>query len=688
MKKYIIIILCFILVPFFLNAQLDRSIRPAPAPAKELQIGSYETIVLPNGLKIFIVENSKIPQITMSLIFDYEPLMENDKCGVGEITGMLLKTATNTKTKAEIDDEIDFIGASISTSATAVYASSLSKHKEKLFELVSDIVVNPKFENSEFEKAKTQMISGLAASKNSPEAISDRLTKMLVYGKNHPYSETPTESTINNINLKDCQEFYSNFIRPNVSYLAIVGDIKKAEVVPLIEKYFSHWESSVYSKNIYKTPHAPEKITISIVDRPTAVQSSVTVAFPVELKPGTEDAMKARLMNSILGGGTSRLFNNLREKHGFTYGAYSSLTPDKRIGIFSASSDVRNSVTDSAITEILFELKRIMNEPVDETELNLHKNEIAGGFALSLENPQTIASFALSTERYNLDKDYYKNYLKKLEALNISDVQYIAKKLLKPENIHIIVVGKAEEIAEKLKKFSPDAKIDYYDEEGKWYDPLKKTKPAPEGLTAENVIENYLTAIGGRKNLSKIKTISKKYATLMQGMLIEMKTSQKTPNKIYIEVGASGMILSKQIFDGNRAVSILPMTGETEELEGKELERMKIESVINLELNYEKQGIKLELLGIEDVNDNEAYKIAVIMPDGNKSFDFYDLKSGLKIRSVDDNGESNYSDYKDFKKIKYPNIITQEIQGQKIKFELKSIEVNKKIDDKLFTIYL
>jgi len=686
MKKYIIIILSFIFVPYILNAQLDRSKRPQPAPAKELKIGTYETIELPNGLKIFLVENSKVPEITMSLIFDYEPDMENNKCGVGELTGQLLKTGTKTRTKAQIDDEIDFIGASLSTSATAIYASSLSKHKEKLFELVSDIVVNAKIERTEFEKAKTQMISGLAASKNSPDAISNRLTKLLVYGKNHPYSETPTENTINNITLKDCEIFYDVYIRPNISYLAIVGDIKKDEVMALAEKYFTPWGSRDYLKNIYNIPKPPEKLTVSIVDRPTAVQSSVTVAFPIELKPGTDDALKARLMNSILGGGTSRLFDNLREKHGFTYGAYSSLTPDKRIGIFSASSDVRNSVTDSAITEILYELNRIMKEPVDENELNLHKNEIAGGFALSLEKPQTIASFALNIERYNLDKDYYKNYLKKLEALTITDVQDIAKKLLKPENAHIIVVGKAEEVAEKIKKFNPDAKINYYDEEGKEYDPLKKTKPAPEGVTAEIVIEKYITAIGGRKKLSKIKTISKKYATLMQGMLIEMVTYQKAPNKLYVELGAGGMIFSKQVFDGTKAISSVPITGQYEMLEGENLERMKIEAVLNLELSYSTYGIKLELLGVEDVNENEAYKIAIIMPDGKKSFDFYDVKSGLKVRSIDDNGESNYSDYKDFSKIKYPSVITQEMQGQKIKFELKSIEVNKKIDDKLFTV--
>ncbi|OQA00144.1 MAG: Peptidase M16 inactive domain protein [Bacteroidetes bacterium ADurb.Bin408] len=651
-----------------------------------MQIGQYQTAVLPNGLKVFIVENSKLPTITLSLLFDYDPILEKDKCGLSDITGQILKTGTTTRTKAQIDDEIDFIGASISTGATSINASSLSKHKEKLFEIVSDIIINAKFVESEFEKAKSQMLSSLAMEKNSPDAISNRLSKLLIYGKDHPYGESPTEATLNNISLKDCENLFKTYFRPNISYLAIVGDVKKEDVLPLIEKYFGKWEKAEVPKHSYKTPQTPAKTTVSIVDRPSAVQSSVTVMFPVELKPGTDDAVKARLMNAILGGSTSRLFDNLREKHGFTYGAYSSLSPDKLIGEFSASSEVRNSVTDSAITEILFEINRIIKEPVSEKEITLHRNETAGSFALSLEKPQTIASFALNIERYNLDKDFYKNYLKKLESVTINDLQQNAQKFLKPQNAHILVVGKAEEVAEKIKKFAPDGIINYYDDEGNAYDPNKKLKPAPEGLTAETVLENYLNAIGGRKNLVKVKDITKIYSTLMQGMLIEMKMYQKAPNKMYVEVGAGGMILSKQTYDGVKAVSSVPMMGETKELEGDELESLKLEAIINLELDYAKNGIKIQLLGIEDINGSEAYKVEIQSPSGKKSYDYFDTKSSLKVRSIGDSGQSNFSDYKEIKKIKYPGKITQDMEGQTIKFELKSVEVNKKLDDKLFTI--
>jgi len=684
MKKFNIILLGLLFIPYLSFTQIDRSIRPKAAPASELQIGNYETVVLPNGLKVFIVENSKLPRISLSFIFDYDPILEGSLIGLSDITGQLLKTGTSTRTKAQIDEEIDFIGASISTSASSINASSLSRHKEKLFEIVSDIIINAKFNQAELDKAKSQLISGLAASKNDPGAISGRIEKLLVYGKNHPYGESPTEKTINNIQLKDCENLYKTYIRPNVSYLAIVGDVKKDEIVPMIEKYLGPWAKQDVPKHVYETPKAPEATTVSVVDRPNAVQSSITIAFPVDLKPGTDDALKARVMNSILGGGTSRLFDNLREKHGFTYGAYSSITPDKLIGVFSASAEVRNIATDSAITEFFYEINRIINEAVSTDEINLHKNELAGSFALSLEKPQTIASFALNIERYKLDKDYYKNYLKKLESLDIPNIQYAAKTFLKPQNAHVLVVGKAEVIAEKIKKFSPNATINYYDEEGNAYDPAKKTKPVPEGLTAETVIENYLKAIGGRENLSKIKDITKIYTTEIQGNKLELHTRQMAPNKLCTEFYMGKIAVMKQVFDGKKAVAT-SMQGRTE-FKGDTLENMKLQSVLNLDLYYKKYGIKTTLLGIEEIDGADAYKVETVLPKGSKSVDFFDVKSSLKVRSIDEGGQTNYSDYQQIENIKYPGKFTQDMMGMTLIFELKSVVVNQKLDKKIFTI--
>ncbi|HEX3075039.1 MAG TPA: insulinase family protein, partial [Ignavibacteriales bacterium] len=226
------------------------------------------------------------------------------------------------------------------------------------------------------------------------------------------------------------------------------------------KKYLSPWKKGTEIKYTYPQPAAPKENIVALVDRKNSVQSTLRVGYPVDLKIGSKEAIESGVANTILGGGVFRLFQNLRETHSYTYGAYSSLASDRLVGNFTASAEVRNPVTDSALTQILYEMKRMREEPVPADELTKAKNYISGSFALSLERPQTVANFAINEERYGLPSDYYENYLKSIEEVTSPDVMTAANKYILPENSYIIVVGKAEEIADKLKPFGP---IKYFD---------------------------------------------------------------------------------------------------------------------------------------------------------------------------------------------------------------------------------
>jgi len=423
---------------------------------------------------------------------------------------------------------------------------------------------------------------------------------------------------------------------------------------------------------------------VAIVDRPVSVQSMIRVCYPVQLRVGDPDYIKARVANTILGGGTFRLFENLREKHGWTYGAYSQISPDKLIGNFMATAEVRNSVTDSAITQILFEMKKMGSEPVPQSELSLVKNYVSGTFALSLENPQTIANFALNTNRYNLPADYYQNYLQNIAAINQDDIQTVSRKFITPANATILVVGKAEEVAKSLTGFSKDGKVNYYDVDGNLIDKTKKMKAAPAGLTAQQVVEKYLEAIGGRKKLAKINDITISMSTTMQGMSISIKSINKAPNKMFVEVGSGGMVFSKQIFDGTKALVTSPMGNQ--ELSGSELAEMKNQGLMNVELDYAIHGINLELLGIEPIDGKETYAVQLTYPKGNKETEYYDIASGLKVRKVGAQGPTELKDYRDVKGILFPFVIQQEMEGQSMKMNVESIELNTKPSDDIFKI--
>ncbi|MEE4287426.1 MAG: pitrilysin family protein, partial [Mariniphaga sp.] len=504
MKKIFLILFAGILLTFSLSAQLDRSQPPKPGPAPEVNIGDYNMFTLPNGLKVIVVENHKTPVISWQLSLDIDPVMEGDAKGYVDLAGQLMRSGTKNRTKQEIDEEIDFIGASLNTYSTGVYASSLTRHKDKLLELMSDVLLNPIFPQDELEKVLEQSVSALAASENDANFMVDNLITSVVYGEEHPYGEVVTKETLGNINRDHIVTYYSTYFKPNTAYLVIVGDITTKEAKKLTKKYFKNWENGDVPKASYFKPQPPAENTVAFANRDGAVQSVLAVSYPIELLPGAPDAIKASVMNSVLGGGvfSGRLMQNLREDKAYTYGARSSLSSDKVLGRFTARTEVGNNVTDSALVEILYELDRMVEEPVDQETLDLVKNFMNGSFARSLESPRTIANFALNIERYNLPQDYYKTYLEKLAAVTTEDVTAMAKKYIKPENAWILVGGNKGEVAPKLARFSANNEVLFFDPYGRKVE--SSGAVIPEGMTAKKVIENYIEAIGGAEKLKQV----------------------------------------------------------------------------------------------------------------------------------------------------------------------------------------
>jgi hypothetical protein len=343
-------------------------------------------------------------------------------------------------------------------------------------------------------------------------------------------------------------------------------------------------------------------------------------------------------------------------------------------------------VTDSAINEILFEMKRLREESVPQSELDLVRNYLTGSFALSLEQPQTVANFAINTARYGLSADYYVNYLKNLAAVSSDDVKEMSMKYIIPDKAYILAVGKASEIAGKLEKYTDGKPIRYFDFEGKEYDPNKKVKPAPAGLTAADVNNAFVKAMGGEKALLKIKDMTMMATSSMQGMTIGFDTYRKAPDKFLMKIGAGDMVFQHIAYDGTTAKMVSPMGGENKTLEGKELEDMKYESTMNIELQYEKLGIKLALEGIEEINGAETYRVLITYPTGKETTRFFDVSTGLLVREISDQGIGEYSDYREVNGVKFPYSISQQMGPQTIKLSVLSIKVNTKLKDELFII--
>ncbi|MCG8309963.1 MAG: insulinase family protein [Cytophagales bacterium] len=684
-----IYIIFFVLIFYFPAAgQLDRTKVPTPGPAPEIKIGTPESFELKNGLKVIVVENHKSPRVAFNLVLDFEAILEGEKAGYAAMAGDLLRTGTTSKTKSQIDEAIDFIGASLNTSASGIYAASLTKHQDALLGLMTDVLYNPSFPGEELEKLRKQTLSGLAAQKEDPGAVASNVRSAVLYGKEHPYGELTTEETVQNITIEDCRDFYNTYFTPEIAYLAIVGDIKVKDAKKLAKKYFGDWENKSIELPAFSAVAPPDKIQVALVDRPNSVQSEIRVGYPINLKKGDPDVVKANLMNTILGAGfSSRIMQNLREQHAFTYGARSSISSDMIVGNFNAFTSVRNEVTDSAIYQLLHELRRIVDEDVTEKELASAKAYITGSFARSLESPQTIANFALNTKRYNLPEDYYSNYLKRLDAVTVEEIRTVAKKYIKPDNAHIIVVGRASEIADNLSRFG---ELTYYDIYGNSYVPEKVEIPA--GLTVAKVFENYILAIGGEEKVRALKDAKIIMKAEMQGRELEISSLSKSPNMSKTNVLMGGMAVMTQIYNGTDA-SISQM-GQSVPLDEKQKKDMAYQSAIIEEIAIIDMGLSAELKGVETINGLNAYAIEITKPSGDKTTYYYSAESGLKIKeSATVQGpqgemiqETSFADYREVDGVKFPFTITFPMGPMKMEARAESIELNTGIEDSEFAI--
>lgn len=680
--KYIYLAVIAVFSAVSLQAQVDRSKMPEPGPAPEINLKEPQSFQLNNGLKVMVVENRKLPRVSIQLTIDNPPIFEGKKAGVSGLTGSLMGKGSKNIPKDEFNEEIDFLGAQMSFGASGAYASSLSKYFPRMMELMADAAINPNFTQEEFDKERDKIITGLKTQEKDVPAIASRVQRVLAYGKNHPYGEFTTEASINNVNLADVEGFYRDYFVPANAYLIIIGDVDFKTAKQLAEDYFTPWTKAVPPSFSFSKPRDVQYTQINFVDMPNAVQSEIAVQNLVPLKMSDADYLPALVANQILGGGgEGRLFLNLREDKGYTYGSYSSIGNDKyQVSRFRATASVRNMVTDSSIVELLKEIDRMATTPVSEKELANTKAKYAGRFIMALEKPQTIAGYALNIETENLPKDFYKTYLERLEKITVADVQNAAKKYFSSKNARVVVVGKGREILENLEKVTvkgSNIPVLYFDKTGE-----KTVKPdydtaLPEGLTANSIIEKYIAAIGGKDALQQLESVYMAATTEMQGMQLDLEMKKTSKNQFMQDIKMGGNSMSKTVLNGNKGYAM--GQGQRKEFTDEEISKVKEEAAPFPELNYlTNSNISFE--GAETVGDKKVYVVKVT---DNKTV-YYDTDTGLKLQentSMEMQGQQVsqtilYNDYKAVSGILFPFSFIQSVGPQKMEFTVNEIKVN------------
>ncbi|MDA3613621.1 insulinase family protein [Polluticaenibacter yanchengensis] len=663
---------------FSVNAQIDRTKAPKPLAAKEIKIPEAQKFKMPNGIEIIVVRNTKLPQVSATFTIDKLAIDEGSKAGLADLAGQLIRYGNAKMDKATLDEEVDFLGGSFSTGALSASVSSLKSNFPKVFGIMTNVVLNPAFKETDLDKLKKQALSGLQSSKDDPSAISKKVNAVLMYGKKHPFGQIETEESINSITINDVKDFYNKNWAPNNSYLVFVGDITLAEAKALAIKSFGSWKPKTIA-----TPSLPvvKPLTgnfIAVVDRPNSVQSVITVSKTFDLQPNSKDALAASLMNTVLGGGfSSHLNQNLREKHGFTYGAGSSLNTSRVKGSFSASAQVRNEKTDSALVEMLKEIEAMYTKAQPDTALTNIKNYVSGGFSRSLEQPATIARFALNTAINKLPADYYNNYIKNLYAISSTDIKDVARKYLGTPAL-ITIVGKASDIAKSLELIGPVKYFDFYGNEVA----APKTAAIDPSVTPSVLLEKALKSYG---DYQSVKDVTYKGKMNMMGQAFDFDQKVLKNDAYQMKVSMGPMVLFEQSKVGD--VYAFKQQGNDMPIDEGTKAELKSQTNIFSELTfYNNPDYQATVTGIEKVNGKEAYVVKFTDVKTNKFEELYfDKADGYVVKSskLQEGGpagsvkvDTYYSDFKTYGGVKFATKTVVDMGQMKQEVVLSEIKVN------------
>lgn len=688
MKKIsvILISMLFINVSLMAFSTTDSIKKPEALPDIEFKFPDYTQETLKNGLKIFFIEDKEQPVISFSFVIPGGSFVEGNKFGLASIVADLLTHGTGKMTSKDIADKIEGIGASLSANAGAdmitISGSCLKKYLDTLFNIASQVILNPSFPEEDFEKLIPRMIAELKQEKATPGTLARNLARKIIYGDKHPYGIRPSENSLKDIEIEDLKNYYKTYFKPNSASVAISGDLSKKDAKELIEKYFGKWQKGDVPK--FTVPELnPEPQGVYFIARPSSVQSAIIVATKaVPVTSSEYDVLD--LASSVIGSGfAGRLFKTLRETYSYTYTPFGRLSSNKYANLFACGAEVRNSVTDSSINVINEQLTDLCTKSPEEAELYRVKSSEGGSYMMAFENPGFVLGLIQSADFYGVPLERVKGYYENLMAFSNYQVRDIARKYMNPKNEYIIVVG-SPEVREKL---IPFGKIFDYSMD---LEPLtgEKGKFEDVGLNAEELFRKYTEAIGGKENLSKIQTIidsaTIKFEVMgrsLDGTGIQI---QKAPNKKYMKFD---LVFQKQEMwcDGTNAWA--SVQGKNQKQEGQNLEDLISDATIFKDTKYIELGYKCDVLG----KQNNFIMMKLLSPQKQESVLYFDPVTYLlmKIESTKDTPQGpvpstvELSNYTNIEGVKFP--LTLKSSNPMFSMTMEShYTINQTVEDSIF----
>jgi zinc protease len=428
-------------------------------------------VKLKNGLTVLVMEDHRAPFISVQLHIGgagalFEP---SSMAGLASTTAQMLREGTKSRTSLQIAETVDRFGASLGagssfgSSEAVLSASGLSDNFDAWFEIVADVLLNPSFPADELEKLKQRQRVQLRQQRSSANFLASERFNRAVYNDHPAAIITPDEKAIDALSRDALVRWHRERYRPQDAILGFAGDVRLAELIPKLEKSLAAWHSGGAKEAWPRNPVAAAARKVFLVDRPNSVQTTVAMGN-IAIDRRSPDYFPMIVMNHVIGSGTGRLFLNLREEKGYTYGVYSDFTALRYPGPWRAGGNMRTEVTDAALAEFFTEIRRIRDEDVPAAELQASKRAIAASFALSLEQPASPLNFAIVSKRYGLPSDYWDAYAENIMAIKAADVRRVARKYLDPDSMQLVAVGDGSKIKAGLEKYG---RVEVYDDAGR-----------------------------------------------------------------------------------------------------------------------------------------------------------------------------------------------------------------------------
>ena len=443
---------------------------PQPLALRPLNLPEPFETTLANGLQVVIVEDRRLPLVSFRLAFrsgdanDPAPLP-----GLSDMMSHLLTEGTQTRTSRQIAEEVERIGATLNVGSasdfTTVAASTLSIYTEEVLELMADVTLRSSFPQNEIDLARENTKQLLIQQRAQPTFLGSERMSSVIFGE-HPYARiSPTPESVDAMTQAQFLAFRQETMVPNNAVMLVVGDVVPGDALALVDKLFGNWESRALPELNFPAPPNRQSRTAYLVDRPGSAQSNIVIAN-LGITRTSADYFPMLLMHTILGANaSSRLFMNLREEKGYTYGAYSSLDARRLAGTFRVSAEVRTGVTGVSLHEFFYELGRIRDEAVSTDEIANAKSYLTGVFPIRIETQDGLIDQLVSIKMCDLPDDYLFTYRDRVSAVTAEDIQRVAQSHVTPDRAVIVVVGDAAEITEQVKPHSEV--IEVYDTEGK-----------------------------------------------------------------------------------------------------------------------------------------------------------------------------------------------------------------------------